>query len=253
VTLSTGALRTAWAPACAKKAGDPYGAAYGALDAWLRHHQYAPRKADTGAYNCRKITGGSGYSLHSYGPAKPFAFWSGVEIATSLAVDINWQSNPYGPRLVTDMPRAMVDAIEDVRTNDGQQVWRWGGYYAGNKDAMHYEIVCSPASLKTGINPATLPQAAPTPEPQPAPGEDDDEVQQSIVWIKDARPAPKGVAGSHAYLVTNNIGKWLPTFDAINLSIFLGVKVSAPAEKPLDGTFRDCVALVDGPLRNVPS
>jgi hypothetical protein len=169
VTLSTGQLRTVWAPACKTKPSNPYGLAYAALDAWMRHFKYAVREKDTGAYNCRKITGGSGYSLHSYGPAAKFAFWTGVTIATSLAVDINWGSNPYGPRLITDMPRAMVDAIERVRTKNGKQVWRWGGYYAGNKDAMHFEIVCSPADLATGIDLNTLPGAPTAPPPAPVP------------------------------------------------------------------------------------
>jgi hypothetical protein len=36
-------------------------------------------------------------------------------------------------------------------------VWRWGGDYAGNKDAMHFEIVCSPADLEAGVDPVTVP------------------------------------------------------------------------------------------------
>lgn len=150
MTLSTSQLRSAYAPACQARGGG-YLDAYAALDAVLEAHCYRVRREDTGAYNCRKITGGSGYSLHAYGPGSKFTFWTIVSIATSLAVDINWQTNPYGSRLVTDMPRAMVDEIEAIRTVSGAQVWRWGGYYAGNKDAMHYEIVCSPADLNTGI------------------------------------------------------------------------------------------------------
>lgn len=160
MTLSTSALRRVWAPACAPK-GSVFLAAYAALDACLRAHRYAPRAKDTGAYNCRQITGGKGYSLHAYGPADRFTFWNGVTIATALAVDINWTTNPYGPRLVTDMPRAMVDAVKAVRTNSGAQVWRWGGDYATNKDAMHFEIVCTPSDLRTGIDPDTLPGASP--------------------------------------------------------------------------------------------
>lgn len=158
-TLTTSALRRLWAPACGTK-GSVYLAAYGALDACLRAAAYAPRAKDTGAYNCRTITGGTGYSLHAYGPGDRFKFWNGVSIATSLAVDINWTTNPYGPRLVTDMPRAMVDAILAIRTNNGVQVWRWGGDYTTNRDAMHFEIVCSPADLATGIAGTTAP--APT-------------------------------------------------------------------------------------------
>ena len=154
--LGTASLRSLWAPACKAK-GDVYLAAYRALDACLKAHGYAPRAKDTGAYNCRRITGGTGYSLHSYGPADRFTFWNGVRIATALAFDLNWTTNPYGKRLVTDMPPAMRTAIKAIRTNSGKQVWGWGGDYRTNLDAMHWEIVCSPKDLATGIDPRTVP------------------------------------------------------------------------------------------------
>lgn len=132
-------------------------AAYAALDAVLRKHNYRPRANVTGAYNCRRITNGSGYSLHAYGPGSRYRFWTGVTVDTAVAVDINWDRNPYGPRLVTDMPRAMIDDIYRIRTRNGQQVWAWGGYYSGSKDAMHFEIVCSKASLATGIAGTSIP------------------------------------------------------------------------------------------------
>lgn len=163
---STSVLRTAWAPACTPK-GDVFLAAYAALDTVLEHHQYQPTAPDCGAYNCRKITGGNGYSLHAYGPGDRFTFWTGVKVTTALAVDLNWQDNPYGPRLVTDMPRQMVDDVLRIRTRNGVQVWRWGGDYRGNKDAMHFEIVCVPRDLGTGIDPTTLPGHKPTPAPIP--------------------------------------------------------------------------------------
>lgn len=156
-TAATSTLRRWWAHIACKATGAEFIAAYAALDACLRAFGYEVRAKDTGAYNCRKITGGTGLSLHSYGPGARFRFWTGVTIATALAVDVNWLTNPYGPRLVTDMPRAMIDAILRIRTNDGQQVWRWGGDYTTNKDAMHFEIVCSPHSLATGINPTSVP------------------------------------------------------------------------------------------------
>jgi hypothetical protein len=95
--------------------------------------------ADTGAYNCRQITGGTNYSLHAYG----------------IAVDLNWSTNPYGRTLVTDMPIGMIEAIEGIRTAGGVQVWRWGGRYSNNKDAMHFEVVASPAELARGIQSQT--------------------------------------------------------------------------------------------------
>lgn len=141
-------LRALWDPACtfplAKVALHGEGSvsvrtsvvdAVRALDACLVAHGYRTRRDDTGAYNCRQITGGTAYSLHAYG----------------TAIDINWSTNPYGPTLVTDMPPAMVDAITSIRTVSGARVWRWGGTYATNKDAMHYEVIASPQEIATGI------------------------------------------------------------------------------------------------------
>lgn len=188
MAYSTTQLRTLWAPACTKKWA--FKTAYSALDAWFKKYGYKVGTG-SGAANCRQITGGTGYSLHSYFGTAAYTFWNGYVIPLmALAVDINPGANPYGPRLVTDMPRAMVDAIERVRTNNGKQVWRWGGYYTTNKDAMHYEIVCSPADLATGINPATLPQAA-APAPAPAPSPEEDDVAPFYVWFKDNRVAGK--------------------------------------------------------------
>lgn len=153
--LATSALRSLWAPPCegpwarvtlfggAAVSVDPLIVeATLALNSALVVFNYPTRTDpyDTGAYNCRKITGGSGYSLHSYG----------------IAIDIRWQENPYGPVLHTTMPLAMVIAIEAIRTKTGKQVWGWGGRYTGNKDAMHFEIVCSPADLATGLDGRTL-------------------------------------------------------------------------------------------------
>jgi hypothetical protein len=104
-----------------------------ALNDVLARWGYKTRRADTGAYNCRKITGGKGYSLHAYG----------------IAVDINWNTNPYGTTK-TDMPSGMVDEIEAIRTTAGLPVWEWGGDWR-TPDTMHYEIAASPAELAAGI------------------------------------------------------------------------------------------------------
>lgn len=114
--------------------------AFRALNACLVHHDYKTRAADTGAYNCRKITGGSGLSLHSFG----------------IAADLNWSTNPYGRKLITDMG-SMPQTVKKIRTRNGKQVFRWGGDYSTNKDAMHFEIVCTRADLRTGIDATTVP------------------------------------------------------------------------------------------------
>jgi hypothetical protein len=121
--------------------------AFLALNECLRRHDYRAHPGQTGAYNCRPITGGTGYSLHAYG----------------IAADINWSANPYGRRLVTDMPRAMIADVKAIRANNGARVFRWGGDYRGNKDAMHFEVICTPADLATGIRGATHHATAGTP------------------------------------------------------------------------------------------
>lgn len=119
--------------------------AFQALDGVMRTFAYVPRANspsawETGAYNCRRITGGTGFSLHAYG----------------IAADINARTNPYGRALITDMPSAMVSAIRAIKTDDGVQVFRWGGDYSTNRDAMHYEIVASPKELSAGLDWSTV-------------------------------------------------------------------------------------------------
>jgi hypothetical protein len=136
-----------------------------ALDTCLKRWNYRPKEGQTWGYNCRRITGGTGYSLHAYG----------------IAVDINSLANPYGPTLKTDMPPAMVAAIKSIKTKGGHRVWAWGGDYSRNKDAMHYEVVASPAELAQGIDWRTIAGTSPAPAvqtqtvtpPTPLPQEDD--------------------------------------------------------------------------------
>ena len=169
---STAELRILWAPACTAPFArlNLYGEgvvtvdvlivdAVKALNAVLIDWDYRTRRADTGAYNCRTITGGRSYSLHAYG----------------IAVDLNWNTNPYGRTLVTDMAIGMIEAIEGIRTAGGVQVWRWGGRYSNNKDAMHFEVVASPAELVRGIRSTTT-----TPTPQPPNSKDLDMDEQRL-------------------------------------------------------------------------
>jgi hypothetical protein len=155
---TTSQLRDTWAPACSPTVvrdlvpgirisiDSRCVEAFSALGCVLQAWDYHVRREDTGAYNCRLITGGSGYSLHAYG----------------IAIDINWNSNPYRAdnRLVTDMPSGMVSDIRRIRTKGGHTVFRWGGDYQNVKDAMHYEVVASPTELATGIDWATVTQPA---------------------------------------------------------------------------------------------
>lgn len=67
------------------------------------------------AYNCRKTRSGTRWSDH----AKGWAF------------DINPEQNPYGKRLVTDMPRRFVELWK-------AEGFGWGGDWSGSKDCMHF-------------------------------------------------------------------------------------------------------------------
>lgn len=298
--LNTAQLREAWTPPCT----GPWvrvplnGAgivtvrpaildAVRALDAVLRHWSYTTRREDTGAFACRRITGGTGYSLHAYGIAldinwnclsgdtpvvtfdgsitlgeavgrkirlltrDPFSgptepWWvdaevdyfgeretfevstargsrrssiratadhrwfvrrggigavvevhtrdlvAGDEVAgavpgvddmvvravepagvtdvycprvpeTGAFVMSDWlltgNSNPYrgDNKLITDMEPGMILDILALRTFSGAQVWGWGGNYRTIKDPQHFEIVCTPADLASGIRASSAP------------------------------------------------------------------------------------------------
>jgi hypothetical protein len=155
--LTTPELRTAWSPACNVPlctvelvqgvritCHAAAATAVKALGRVLEAHGYVVRQADTGAYNCRAITEGTGHSLHAYG----------------IAIDINWNTNPYRRDnvLVTDMPRVMVNNILRIRTANGASVWGWGGNYRSVKDAMHFEVVCRPEDLAAGVDWSTVHQ-----------------------------------------------------------------------------------------------
>lgn len=163
--MSTASQRRAWAPPCANermvvtlihgglavRVDARTVNAWQALSACFAAHNYKANPNDPGGpggYNCRSITGGSGYSLHAYG----------------IACDINPSTNPYSKRLVTDVPRAVVDAVLGLRTTGGIQVFTWGGDWDQTPstphrvyDPMHWEIRCTPSELARGVDVMTIP------------------------------------------------------------------------------------------------
>jgi peptidoglycan hydrolase-like protein with peptidoglycan-binding domain len=167
MTRSTRELRGLWAPACdfEKRNLNLYSGAtlnglnalvfeaFQALDEVMKSFRYVPRANtrtawDTGAYNCRKITGGSDWSLHAYG----------------IAADINARTNPYGKKLITDMPFAMVETVKAMKTKSGVGIFRWGGDYRRNKDAMHFEVVASPEEMRSDVDWSTVSMEPPNPK-----------------------------------------------------------------------------------------
>lgn len=121
-------------------------------------HGYRFRRADTGAYNCRKIAGTSTWSNHAW----------------AIAIDVNWQSNPYTTRVgATDIPVWMHHMFN-------RYGFAWGGDYTGGRmDYMHFEFMGTPqqaiAALVLaraelgGVTPGPTP--VPAPAPAPAPGQ----------------------------------------------------------------------------------
>lgn len=123
---------------CEKRARE----AFTQLGAVFLRHGYIIRTC--GSYNCRPNTSDpSKYSNHSWG----------------TALDVNESTNPYRhDKLVTDMSREMINEILTIQTADGVQVFRCGADWDGNAltaqgsyDAMHFEIVATPAELEAGF------------------------------------------------------------------------------------------------------
>lgn len=77
------------------------------------------RVYSVGAYNCRRITGGSGYSVHAYG----------------LAIDINSADNPYVKTSARPCPSDMPASFVNLFKSRG---FGWGGDWRSVCDAMHF-------------------------------------------------------------------------------------------------------------------
>lgn len=136
-----------------------------AFQEWERiraKHRYPLPGNDTGFYDCRTMR---------HDPKLPYSVH-----AWARALDENWLQNPAGPKLVTDMPRAMTDELQRVKTNSGAYVFVWGGDWDRNpatghtyNDAMHWETIAHPLDLASGIAGAS---------PIPLPEEDDVTLKQ---------------------------------------------------------------------------
>lgn len=107
---------------------------------------YDVQQHDTGAYNCRPISGTNTASNHSWG----------------LAIDINWEHNPQGP-FHSEIPPAVVAMWIDCG-------FGWGGFYASAKpDTMHFEYLGTPASVAANTKKAAIYASGNKPAPVPAP------------------------------------------------------------------------------------
>lgn len=133
--------------------------AFSAVEVIRKSHGYTAPGTDTGFYNYRHMRHDIRlpWSVHAW----------------ARACDWNWLQNPAGSKLITDMPRGMRDDILALRTNSGARIFRWGGDWDWDGlstdhtyvDAMHWEVVCHPLDMATGIKGFT-------PSKPPAPATD---------------------------------------------------------------------------------
>lgn len=113
-------------------------------------YEYRLTGNDTGTFSCRHM---------QHNPALPMSVHS-----WGRALDVNWLENPAGSKLVTDIPKGMIEALLEIRTVSGARVFRWGGDWDWDGDssdhtyvdAMHWEVVAHPLDLATGIDPNTV-------------------------------------------------------------------------------------------------
>jgi hypothetical protein len=86
---------------------------------------------NTSAFNCRAITGGTGWSIHAYG----------------LAIDLNPRENPYvsggtvlPPGASTDRTAPATGLVTPaVVAAFARRGWTWGGNWTGPIDYQHFQ------------------------------------------------------------------------------------------------------------------
>lgn len=104
--------------------------------------------SSTGGYNCRPIAGTNTASNHSWG----------------LAIDLNWNDNPYTAKFTSHIPPAVVAMWVACG-------WGWGGFYKGGRtDTMHFEYLGKPSDVAKDTQKALSynnPIAIPVPKPKP--------------------------------------------------------------------------------------
>lgn len=114
---------------------------------------------DDWSFACRAIRGKNIPSNHSWG----------------LAIDLNATKNPMGYRLVTDMPRWLIDMWAALG-------FSWGGNYRTRPDAMHFEFLGTVADAKRLTERFMGMAATPLPVVPPKPPEF--ELKRTLKYVK---------------------------------------------------------------------
>ena len=89
---------------------------------------------NTSAFNCRAVTGGSGWSEHAYGRAidvNPF-----VNPYVKGSTVLPPEAAPYTDRTRNDP--GMIHADDAVARAFAARGWSWGGYWSSLKDYQHF-------------------------------------------------------------------------------------------------------------------
>lgn len=170
---------------------------------------YLAKLGQTGAYNCRPISGTKTPSNHSWG----------------LAIDWNWQTNPYTTSMVHTNPQWMYDLW-------ARYGWANGGMYSPKHDWMHLEQMGAPAQVDalTALAIAEIlgQPRPPVPVIPPAP-------TSTITWLQEADMAlPVLYAGDGTAHSKDGRGRlhWY----VMSLQTLLGVRGLHTAV-PVDGVF----------------
>ena len=108
-----------------------------ALSLAITDNGYKSPMGATGSYSCRTIGGSDTWSLHAY----------------AVAIDWDYPSNPYlrGTRIERgfgtdprfDLTEEQVDAVEAIKNQWGESIWRWLGWTIG--DTMHVQVDVEPS------------------------------------------------------------------------------------------------------------
>lgn len=81
-------------------------------------------------------------------------------------------------------------------------------------------------------------------------GPQEDKMEQKVVFYQPVDPK---YGSNAAYLLTGNVGKWLPTAESIALVTgpLLKIPLANSSDKPLSKVWQDTAILMDGPCVNV--
>ena len=121
--------------------------AWKALETAMVAEGYPAHVSNVGSYNCRSVRDSAHASLHAY----------------RIAVDVDPANNRrkrYGTTRKkwwqwSKITRAQVAAVLAIRTNNGKRVFTHGGSFR-SQDPMHFQIACTPADMRKGIDFSTV-------------------------------------------------------------------------------------------------